>query len=186
VTASAQALLVVDVQIGWMEGRHPVNGAEELRTTLEGALDAARRASALVVFLQDVGDRDASVPQGSPERELALASAPGEFVIPKEDDDGFVGTDLESVLRDAGVTSMVVTGIQSEMCVAATVRAALAGGFGVVLPRNAHATHDIPADGRAPGVPAALVSRVVEWSLGDELIVVDRAADVLFESAPRR
>jgi streptothricin hydrolase len=183
VTASAQALLVVDVQLGWMEGRHSVNGAEELRATLGGALEAARRASALVVFLQDVGDRDASVPQGSPGRELALAPGPGEFVIPKEDDDGFVGTDLESLLRTAGVTSVVVTGIQSEMCVAATVRGALEGGFDVVLPRGAHATRDVPADGRAPGVPAALVSRVAEWSLGDELIVVDRIADVVFESA---
>jgi streptothricin hydrolase len=186
VTASAQALLVVDVQLGWMEGRHSVNGADELRATLGGALDAARRASALVVFLQDVGDRDASVPQGSPGRELALAPAPGELVVPKEDDDGFVGTDLESVLRDAGVTSVVVTGIQSEMCVASTARGALERGFTVILPRDAHSTHDIPAHGAGVAVPAAHVRRVAEWSLGDDVLVLDRAADVRFEAALRR
>ncbi len=73
-----------------------------------------------------------------------------------------------------------LVGIQSEMCVAATARGALARGFAVVLPRDGHTTYDVPADGGAPAVPAAQVSRVAEWSLGDEVVVPDRLVDVRF------
>jgi hypothetical protein len=57
----------------------------------------------------------------------------------------------------------------------------MARGFTVVLPRDGHTTYDVPADGAAaPAVPAPLVSRVAEWSLGDEVIAPDRVADVAF------
>ena len=80
----------------------------------------------------------------------------------------------------ADVTRLCLVGIQSEMCVAATARGAMARGFTVVLPRDGHTTYDVPADGRAPAVPAAQVSRVAEWSLGDEVVAPDRLADVRF------
>jgi nicotinamidase-related amidase len=41
-------------------------------------------------------------------------------IVPKEVDDGFLGTGFEDMLRESGVTSLAVAGIQSEMCVAAT------------------------------------------------------------------
>jgi nicotinamidase-related amidase len=75
---------------------------------------------------------------------------------------------------------LCLVGIQSEMCVAATARGAIARGYTVVLPRDAHATYDVPADGSAPAVPATHVSRVAEWSLGDDLVAPDRAADIVF------
>ena len=102
--------------------------------------------------------------------------------MPKEVDDGFVGTGLEALLREAGVTSLAVDGIQSEMRVAATSRGALARGFTVILARDAHSTHDMPAHGDRVAVPAAQVARVAEWSLGDDLVVVDQARHVVFES----
>jgi streptothricin hydrolase len=152
-------------------------------TVLEDQIAAARQAGALVVFLQDVGDLDSTVPQGSRGRDLALATERGDLIVPKEVDDGFVGTGLESALREHGVESICATGIKSEMCVAATARGALARGFGVVLPRDGHSTHDIAASSLGVAVPAAQVSRVAEWSLGDEIVVVDRVADVTFESS---
>ena len=181
-TPRAQALLVVDVQVGWVEGPAAVRDAERLMKVLEDHIAAARQADALVVFLQDVGDLDSTVPQGSPGRELALTTEPQDVIVPKEVDDGFVGTGLEALLREGGVTSIAVAGIQSEMCVAATSRGALARGFTVILARDAHSTHDIPADGDGAAVPAAQVRRVAEWSLGDDLVVVDRARQVVFES----
>jgi len=67
------------------------------------------------------------------------------------------------------------------MCVSATARSALARGYHVVLPHDAHATYDIPAaEGIAELVPHAMVSRVAEWALGDEIDVIAHAADVLF------
>lgn len=178
----AQALLVVDVQLGWVVGPAAVRDAAPLMTVLEGQIAAARTAGALVVFLQDVGDLDSTVPQGSPGRELAFPTQPEDVIVPKEVDDGFVDTGLEALLREAGVTSVAVAGIQSEMCVAATSRGARARGFTVILARDAHSTHDIPADGDRAAVPAAQVRRVAEWSIGNELVVVDEARQIVFES----
>ena len=179
--ALAQAMVVVDVQRGWVEGAHAVHGADDLLDRLSAGLAAARAAGALVVHLQDVGDADSSVAPGTAGRQLALAPLPDEHVIRKTVDDGFAETDLERRLRAAGVESVVIGGLQSEMCVASTVRAALARQFSVILPRDAHATHDIPASDGVPQVPAAQVRRVAEWSLGDEIVVVSGIADVTFE-----
>jgi hypothetical protein len=70
------------------------------------------------------------------------------------------------------------------MCVSATARTALERGFGVVLPHDAHATCDIAA---APGfgqaVPAAIVSRVAEWALGDQAELVASTEDAAFTAA---
>lgn len=180
-SATAQALVVVDVQRGWLAGPHAVAGADGLLARLGEGLSAARAGGALVIHVQDVGEADASVPLGSPERELALLVLPGEVVLPKTSDDAFVGTGLEQLLREVGVRTIVVGGLQSEMCVAATARGAMASGFSVVLPRDLHATREVPADAERAAVPADQVRRVAEWSLGDELVIVSGVADVAFE-----
>lgn len=108
-----------------------------------------------------------------------------EAVIRKPKDDGFDGTPLASLLNRHGVQRISVGGVMSEMCVAATARTALAQGFGVVMPHDAHATYNIgPAPGIADEVPAAMASRVAEWSLGDEVEVVAHTTDVTFTPRP--
>jgi nicotinamidase-related amidase len=73
----------------------------------------------------------------------------------------------------------------SEMCVSATARSALNRGYHVVLPHDSHATYTIPAAaGLADPVPHAMVSRVAEWALGDEIDIIAAAADVRFTPPP--
>ena len=177
----ADALVVVDVQRALVAGPHAVGGADAHLERWRRALSAARAAGVSVVHLQDDGrDAGSPIPRGSTGWQLALEVAAGETVVSKAQDDGFVGTDLEDVLRSAGATRLCVVGIQSEMCVAGTARGALARGYTVVLPRDGHTTYDVPADGEAPAVPAAQVSRVAEWSLGDDVVTPARLADVVF------
>lgn len=51
----------------------------------------------------------------------ALAPQPGEPVIRKRWYDGFAGTELDGALRARGITSLVVTGTMTDICVFATV-----------------------------------------------------------------
>ncbi|MDQ3485966.1 MAG: isochorismatase family protein [Actinomycetota bacterium] len=173
---TTEALLVVDVQQGFLAG---LVGAEEMISALRQLLDAARGAGALVVHLQDVGDSDSRIPPDSPGRALVLDPREGEVGVEKEADDGFIGTDLERVLREADVTGLVIGGLQSEMCVSATVRGAMARGFTVVLPHDAHATYDIE------GVGAEQVRLVAEHALGDQVVLVATSAEVRFDRARR-
>ncbi|MET9655522.1 cysteine hydrolase family protein [Streptomyces sp. NPDC006510] len=184
-----QALIVVDVQADAVEGDRAVPEAARLLDRTADLIARARRGGALVVHVQNDGRPGAGDEPGAPGWELhhRVEASPTEVVIRKTRDDGFHGTPLGGLLEDSGVRALAICGVMSEMCVQATARTALALGYRVVMPHDAHATHDIPA---APGisevVPAAAVSRVAEWALGSDLEVVARAADVEFAAPTQR
>ncbi|WP_028814303.1 isochorismatase family protein [Streptomyces flavidovirens] len=182
-----EALIVVDVQSAFVSGDGAVPEAARLVDRTTDLIARARRSGALVVHLQNDGPAGADDEPHTPGWQLHHPVEPGstEVVIRKSEDDGFDGTSLGSLLTDSGVRALAICGVMSEMCVQATARTALAMGYRVVLPHDAHATQDIPA---APGisdrVPAATVSRVAEWALGSDAEIIAHAADVTFTAVP--
>jgi nicotinamidase-related amidase len=58
-----------------------------------------------------------------------LAPAPGELVIDKPGKGSFYATGLDDILREQGVTSLVVTGVTTEVCVHTTVSEANDRGY---------------------------------------------------------
>jgi streptothricin hydrolase len=171
-TAPATALLVIDAQRGVLDGESAVPEAEGVLERLANLLAAARSAGALVVSLQNDGAPGAADEPGRPGWFIhpRVAPVPGEPVIRKSRDDGFEDTPLEAVLVRHGVTRVVMAGLLSEMCVSATVRGALARRLQVVLVRDAHATYNLEE------IPAAVVSRVAEHALGDEVELAETAS----------
>ena len=174
------AVVVVDVQRGLVEGEAAVPDGDTFVAGLTEFLERARLHGVPIVHLQDDGPAPESpIRRGTEGWELAVAVPSGEVVVSKADDDGFRGTGLHDTLQACGADRLVVVGIQSEMCVAATVRGALDRGYAVVVPREGHTTYDIPADGAdGPAVPAALVARVAEWTLGDTVEAPRTLAEV--------
>ncbi|MDV9190277.1 isochorismatase family protein [Streptomyces sp. SR27] len=177
------ALIVVDVQSAFVTGAGAVPAAARLVDRTTDLIARARRAGALVVHLQNDGPPGAEDEPHTPGWELHHPVAPGprETVIRKPRDDGFEGTPLGGVLTDAGVRALAVCGVMSEMCVQATARTALARGYRVVVPHDAHATQNVPAaPGISDAIPAAVVSRVAAYALGSDAEVTVPAADVTF------
>lgn len=185
IDTAADALLVIDVQSAFVVGPTAVPSADVLTNAVSNLLAVARSAGALVVHIQNDGPVGAADEPGTDGWKLVFPPAAGELVIRKRDDDGFAGTDLESALLANGVQTVVLCGIQSEMCVAATARGAVQRGLSIVLPRDAHGTYPIPADRGGVAVPNSHVSRVAEWSLGDQVSAPPRASEVSFTGVAR-
>jgi nicotinamidase-related amidase len=71
-----------------------------------------------------------------------LSPLPGEYVIPKVRMSAFIGTELDLMLRNLGVTDLVVTGIQTPNCIRTTVFDAIAYNYPVVLVDDAVGAQD--------------------------------------------
>ncbi|TDC07338.1 isochorismatase family protein [Streptomyces sp. 8K308] len=172
-----QALIVVDMQRGFLAGgAEPVTDAAGLTDRVGALVERARRAGAPVIHLQNDGAPGTVDEPFTPGWELFL-NEPAETVIRKTEDDGFAGTPLGELLDGHGIRRVAVCGVLSEMCVSATARAALARGFGVVLPHDTHGTYPLAE------IPADVVARVAEHALGDEVELVASAAAVTFVPA---
>jgi nicotinamidase-related amidase len=142
------ALLIIDAQTGvnvlehWggSNGRRNNPDAEErIRELLE-----RWRAARLPVFYTRHDSREArsplkvALPTGAfiP----GLEPRPGEVVISKDVNGGFIGTNLEIHLRRSRVDRVVVAGFFTNMCVETTIRHGGNLGFDMYLAEDACAT----------------------------------------------
>lgn len=66
-----------------------------------------------------------------------LAPLPGDIVIDKHRYSGFVGTDLEAELRKRGISTLVVVGATTSVCVESTVRDAMMRDFHCLVVEDA-------------------------------------------------
>lgn len=138
--AGDTALLVIDMQVGLVEGAYQQH---DVVTRLADLVAAARAAGTPIVFIQHEDDW---MRPGVPEWQFlaALTPAEGELVIRKRACDAFYGTPLREELTARGVRHLVVTGVQTELCVDATCRRAASEGFDVTLVADGHTTEDTP------------------------------------------
>ncbi len=157
------ALLVIDVQ------NQVFNDAirekkpffhERVRTivlpNLQRLLAASRGAGVEVIYTvmenltADGRDRSLDyklsgffIAKGSWEAEVVEAVAPGEdeILLPKTSSSLFNSTNIEYLLRNIGIETLVVTGLLTDQCVDHTVRDAADRGFYPICITDACATH---------------------------------------------
>lgn len=163
------ALIIVDMQKAFVSGAEAVPASEQLIASIGTLITKARAVHAPIIFLQNDGEVGAVDEPYQAGWELFFAPQPNEYVVRKSEDNGFDGTSLQHILDELKIQSLAMCGVLSEMCVAATARAALARGYTILLPHDAHATYDVPAGPGSEAVPAAMAARAAEWSLGDEI-----------------
>lgn len=133
------ALLVIDMQIGLVEGAY---WADAVLDRIAELIGRARRAGVPVIHVQHHHSTYAPLKAGAPTWHLhpRVAPAEGERVIGKTASDAFYETPLRDELRRLDVTHVVVTDT--------TCRRAIALGLDVTLASDAHTTVDatLPAE----------------------------------------
>ncbi|MGI8968716.1 MAG: cysteine hydrolase family protein [Chloroflexota bacterium] len=135
------ALLIIDAQVGLLDGAHQSDRVVE---RIAGLARRARTAETPIVYLQHDGDDDGSLAPGSPGWRIhpALAPQPEDAVLRKRASDSFFETPLAEVLRNSAIDRLIVTGMKTEMCVDTTSRQAVSRGYDVLLVSDAHTTTD--------------------------------------------
>ena len=176
------AMIVVDMQNDFVAAGAAMEtpAARAVVPKLAEALKICRDSGIKVIYTAHVHRRDgsdmglfnmhppianrAALVDGTPGVEIypELAPLPGEHVIKKHRYSGFFGTDLDMILREWGVDTVIISGTTTENCCHATARDAMFRNYRVVFLSDATGTYDYPDRGfgamRAPDVHhAALV-----------------------------
>jgi nicotinamidase-related amidase len=145
------ALILVDVIRGFYDPRGEFHYPEALEALVgtRTLLEAAREGGRLVVHARDVHREgipdfeEAKLPRHSVAGSLdvefmpGFEPRPGEIEIRKRRFSAFYATDLELLLREGGVRSVVVSGVKTNVCIRATAQDAFAAGFEPILVRGA-------------------------------------------------
>jgi nicotinamidase-related amidase len=146
------ALLIIDMQNDFvLEGRPlRVASAGTVIPKIQKVLAAFRKKKFPVFHIVRVHCRDGSdveiirqelfrrqpfAVEGTPGAAVVneLSPLPGEYVIPKIRMSAFIGTELDLMLRNLGITDLVVAGIQTPNCIRTTVFDAIAYNYPTVL-----------------------------------------------------
>ncbi|HME53829.1 MAG TPA: cysteine hydrolase family protein [Candidatus Lokiarchaeia archaeon] len=138
-------LLIIDVQVGLFSiDGSPIYNADELLQTIKEMLDRAREAGFPIIFIQHEstpgGILDRTMPGWAIQPEIAPIK--GEKIVHKKTPSAFVRTNLQALLDDLQITTLVIAGVQSELCVDSTTRHASFLGYKVILVQDAHSTFD--------------------------------------------
>jgi len=162
------AMIVVDMQNDFVAAGAAMEtpAARAMVPKLAEALKICRSAGVRVIYTAHVHRRDgsdmglfddmhppianrAALVDGTPGVEIypELAPQPGEHVIKKHRYSGFFGTDLDIILREWKVDTVIISGTTTENCCHATARDAMFRNYRVVFLSDATATYDYPDRG---------------------------------------
>ena len=154
------ALLVIDIQNFYFEGgRVPLVGSVEASLKAKQVLEAFRAAKRPVIHVRHMPKQDPAKADPQYAFHSNVAPLPGETVIVKHFANAFRETDLAPRLKSLGLKTLVICGMQTQMCVEAAVRNAADLGYEIVLVEDACATRDLSFAGTT--VPAKLVHTAV-------------------------
>jgi nicotinamidase-related amidase len=154
------ALLVIDIQNFYFQGGQvPLTGSIEAAGQARRVLDAFRARKLPVIHIRHASKTTQFVDGEPADAQYRIREevkpAAGERVITKHYANSFRETELLEYLRQRRITSVVIVGMQTHMCVEAAARAAADLGFDVTVIPEACATRPLTYGDRT--VPAEMV-----------------------------
>ena len=147
------ALVVIDIQQFYFEGGLvPLTGSIEAAGQARRVLDGFRARKLPIFHVRHVPKSVALVDGEPADAQYRIRPevqpASGEKVVTKRYANSFRETDLLDSLRQKGIKTLVIVGMQTHMCVEAASRAATDLGFDVVVVHDACATRPLEFGGR--------------------------------------
>lgn len=155
--SSAAPLIVIDLQTNMFDGRFEprIHDADTIAERARRLIGWARGSGRKVAFIRHDG------PEGDPLAPGAsgwpvwpqLGQAAEEPTFGKSVGNAFSTPELAEWVAGQGAKDVVLIGAQTDFCVAATVKGAIAEGLGVTIVSDAHSTLDSDRE-KAPDIIA--------------------------------
>ena len=152
------ALLVIDVQNGIVGGSH---NRDEVVGNVATLVEKARAADVDVIWVQHSSEElqpDTDAWQYVPE----LDPQGSEALVHKTYADSFEATELEAVLAERKIGSVIVAGAQTDECIRSTLHGAIVRGYDATLVADAHTTEDL-SDWGAPTPDLVIAHTNLYW-----------------------
>ncbi len=137
------ALLVIDMLEVFVRGRLKAEGAEEIIPVIARLREEFHRRRLPVVYANDahypfdfeVRHWGPHAIRGSEEARVVKELEPGaeDYVVTKRRYDAFFATDLDLLLHELGVDTVVLTGVATDICVLHTAAGAFYRGYRVIV-----------------------------------------------------
>lgn len=159
------ALIVVDVQNDFCHSDSPLAKSNDMSLVqdmvpnLLQLVDAARSAGATIVWVKVLHFEWTTSPAGAEHRQRTRPNSqlicqegtfgaefyrvepePGEPIVVKHRYSAFVDTDLQLILRSKGISSVILTGVATNVCVESTARDAFMRDYYVTFASDSSAT----------------------------------------------
>ena len=136
------ALIIIDVQNGMFHEGNAVNNGDLLIHNLQYLIAKARSNHTPIFYIQHNAAAGRPLENGTKGWEIHPEIAPQEkdTIIQKKMPDSFLKTNLEEELKKQQINHLIITGIQTEVCVDTTCRRAFSMGYKVTLVSDTHRT----------------------------------------------
>ncbi|GIP31765.1 cysteine hydrolase family protein [Paenibacillus sp. J2TS4] len=137
-----KALIIIDVQLEMFNESNPVFQGDLLLEKINNLISRARGLEMPIIYIQHSERPGTPLEKGKPGWVIHPSVKPeaNDTVIEKTTPDSFYNTRLKEELDLRGITELIMTGIQSEVCVDTTCRRAFSQGYKVTLVSDAHST----------------------------------------------
>jgi nicotinamidase-related amidase len=177
---SESAVVIIDAQNEYVEGKLPLTGVEPALDQIAQLLTAARAAGAPIIHVVHRGRAGGLFDPLGKMFQIHPKAAPaaGEKIIEKELPNAFAKTALHLALQATERKGLVLAGFMTHMCVSATARAALDHGWKTTVVGDAAATRDLPDPLGGEPIAAVALHRAALAEIADRFALVTRVADL--------
>jgi len=181
--SAESTLLVIDVQQGMDNPRLGKRNNPDAEKRIADVIAAWRAAGKPVIHVQhDSVEPQSELRPDRPGNAVKPEAKPvaGEPVFRKNVNSAFIGTELESYLRERGVENLVLVGMTTEHCISTTARMGANLGFGITIVADATAAFEHKGyDGKH--YSADEVHNVELANLNREFATIRESRDVVAE-----
>ena len=135
-------LLVIDVQKGITDNR--LYAYDAFIDNMTQIIDTARKNNVEIIYVQHDDGPGSGFTEGDRDYEIADQVAPvqNEKIYAKTINSCFGNPELTKYLEQTGEKELMITGLQTNFCIDASVKSAFERGYKVIIPDGTNSTFD--------------------------------------------